>query len=334
MANIFIKGEKIAQTGLALLKKKLQAPAIFSIKKGLADFKGAEGDTISVKRPAILVARELTWRGDDKIVADKLVNTKIQISLNKHPYSAVDLSPEEITLDEINYVADVQVPQVDAVQVWFEDLIVKALRGAKFLTSLEQKFDQTSTKQSENDARAVAIRGRKLLNRQHVPLTGRYWLVGADVSEAIASHSKLLEVDAAGVPEALREGVVGKLGGFVIVELDALEPDESFFVHETAIAYAAVAPAVPQGATKGGGVAGTNGLAVTQVWDYNSETGKDRSIVHAFAGATPVLDPKIKADGTIQMTNGEPVMEFKRAVKVTFTAKDEDAETTPEGGGQ
>ena len=321
VANIFIKGTKIAQTGLALLKKRLQAPALFTIKKGLADFKGAEGDTVSVKRPAILVARELAWRGDDEIIADKLVNTKIQITLNKHPMSAVDLSPEEITLDEINYVADVQVPQVDAIQVWFENLLVDTLRNANFISALQQKFDLNSNKGIESDARQVAIRGRKLLNSQHVPLTGRYWLVGADVSEAIATHPKLLEVDAAGVPEALREGVVGKLGGFIIVELDALKADESYFVHETAIAYAAVAPAVPQGATKGGGVAGSNGLAVTQVWDYNSKTGKDRSLVHAFAGATPVLDPKIKADGTIQITNGEPVMEFKRAVKVTFTAQ-------------
>ena len=319
MANIFVKGTKIAQTGLALLKKRLQAPALFTIKKGLADFKGAEGDTVSVKRPAILVARELTWRGDDEIIADKLVNTKIQITLNKHPMSAVDLSPEEITLDEIEYVADVQVPQVDSIQVWFENLLIDTLRNANFLTGMQQKFDLNSNKGIENDARKVAIRGRKLLNAQHVPLTGRYWLVGADVSEAIATHPKLLEVDTAGVPEALREGVVGKLGGFIIVELDALKADESYFVHETAIAYAAVAPAVPQGATKGGGVAGSNGLAVTQVWDYNSKTGKDRSLVHAFAGATPVLDPKIKADGTIQITNGEPVMEFKRAVKVAFT---------------
>ncbi|MCC2031825.1 hypothetical protein [Microbacterium allomyrinae] len=320
MANIFVKGQKLAATALGLLRKQVKAPGLFTYKFGIADFKGAEGDTVMVKRPAVLVAREKPWRGDDAIVVDRIANSKIAVVLNRHIYSAVALSPEEETLDEIEYVRDVQAPQVQAVLDFIENIIVGVLRAASFVFGVT--FNPASAAAVENDARKVAIRARKLAQKAHWPLTGRYWLVGADVSEAIATHDKLLEVDASGLPEALREGVVGKLGGWIIVELDALGDTESFFVHETAIAIANVAPAVPNGVAKGGGVAAGNGLAVTQLWDYDSDLLKDRSVVHAFAGATPVLDPEQDpATGAIvRDENDAVVLKFQRAIKVTFGA--------------
>lgn len=320
MENIFQKGEKIAQTALGLLRKNVKAPGLFTHKLGVADFRGAEGDVVGVKRPAVLVARDKGWRNDDEIIVDKLVNTKIQVELNAHPYSAVELSPEEETLDEVDYVRDVQKPQVDAILVWFENLIVGTLRAANFVASVV--FNTESSNARESDPRKVAIRARKLFQKAHVPTEGRYWLVGADVSEAVASHDKLLEVDKAGIPEALREGVVGKLGGFVIVELDSLREDESFFVHETAIAIATVAPVVPNGVAKGGGVAAGQGLAVTQIWDYDSKRLKDRSVVHAFAGASIVTDPEVDEEtGALVLDeNNKPQLEFKRAVRVVFGA--------------
>lgn len=318
MANIFVKGQKLAATALELLRREVKAPSLFTYKFGITDFQGAEGDVVNIKRPAVLVAREKNWRGDDSITVDKLAQSKIQVGLNKHPYSAVHLQPEEETLDAIDYVRDVQAPQVRAILEWFENLIVGALRVASFVYGVT--FNPASGSATESDPRKVAIRARKLAQKAHWPSTGRYWLVGADVSEAIASYEKLLDVDTAGLPEAVRDGVVGKLAGFIIVEVDALAADESYFVHETAIAIANVAPVVPQGA-KGGGVAAGNGLAVTQVWDYDGLTMKDRSVVHSFAGATAVTDPEFGDDGgLLRDENDAVVMKFQRAIKVTFGA--------------
>lgn len=319
VANIFVKGQKLAQTALGLLRRQVKAPSLFTFKFGIADFRGAEGDVVNIKRPAVLVAREKPWRGDDAIVVDRLANSKIQVALNRHIYSAVALSPEEETLDEIDYVRDVQVPQVNAILDFFENIVVGALRAASFVFGVT--FNPASGSAVESDPRKVAIRARKLAQQAHWPLTGRYWLVGANVSEAVASYEKLLDVDTAGLPEALREGVVGRLAGWTIVELDALGEDESYFVHETAVAIANVAPAVPNGVAKGGGVAAGNGLAVTQLWDYDSTYMKDRSIVHAFAGATAVTDPEQAADGSIvRDENDAVVLKFQRAIKVTFGA--------------
>lgn len=336
MANIFEKPEKFAGTALAVLQRTIKLPGLIpaSNRYGIADFAGAEGDVVNVKRPPILRARDAGFRSRNELVVDDLTQSRIQIALTRHPYSRVALSPEEATLDEVDYVRDVQAPQVRAIAEDFEETIVAALAGATFVH--EVTFNPDGSTAAVKDPRKVALRARRLLNESLVPATGRYWLVGSEVSEAVAGYtdassgrSPLLDVDTSGLPEALREGVVGRLAGFVVVEIPALEPDESYFWHETAVAIATVAPKVPRGAAAGASVAG-NGLAVTQVWDYASGTMADQSTVHAFTGAAPVLDPKIGDDGRIVIDEGtdKPEMEFVRAVKVTFGDGDESSSSS------
>lgn len=325
MANIFEKADKMAATALALLQKEVKGAGLFVHKYGIADYVGAKGDTVMIKRPPILAARDAGFRERNTLVVDKIVQSKIAVKLDKHPYSRVELSPEEATLDEVNYVRDVQAPQVRALVEDFDKSIAAALAGATFVN--EVAYDAAT-----GDPRKVARRAKRLLDSANVPAAGRMWLVGAAVSEAIATLDKLLDVDTAGIPEALRDGVVGRLAGFAIIDWPTLEDDESYFVHNTAVALSAVAPVVPRGAAAGATISG-NGLAVTQVWDYQSDTLADQSTVHAFTGANVVTDPKVGKDGFIEMTTGanpEPVMEFVRAVKVNFT---EEAEAPGQGEG-
>lgn len=316
MANVFEKAEKLAATALALLQRELKMAGLFVYKYGESDYAGAEGDTINIKRPPLLRARDAGFRTRNALVVDNLIQSRIQATLTKHPYSRVELTPEEETLDEVNYVRDVQAPQVRAISEDFDESIRDALSGATFVYEVD--FVPTSTEAYPNDARYVALRARKYLNDGNVPATGRYWLVGSSVSESIAGNKYLMAVDTSGLPEALRDGVVGKLGGFVIIEIPSFSENQSFFVHNTAVAISAVAPVVPKGAAGGASVAG-NGLAVTQVWDYQSDTMADQSTVHAFTGATPVLDPEVGSDGNITLgDDGKPLMDFVRAVKVNY----------------
>ncbi len=325
MANIFQKAEKLAGTALALLRRTVKAPGLFVHKYGINEFKGAAGDTIMVKRPPLLKARDKGWRTSNAIVVDDLVQSRIEVKLSAFPYSAVHLSPEEATLDEVEFVRDIQAPQVTAISEFYEDLIVDTLGAADFV--YEVTFNTGATDGSE-DPRKVALRARKHFQDAKVPTSGRYWLVGSSVSEAIAGHKELLAVDASGLPEALRDGVVGKLSGFVVVELDALGENESYFVHETAVAIATVAPVVPRGAVAGSSITGAGGIAITQIFDYDSVNAKDRSIVEAFAGAAVVLDPETDEDGKIIVDGGEAVMDFFRAVKVNFGSSSKKASWT------
>lgn len=315
MANVWEKPEKFAATALELLRRELKLAGLFVHKFGQADYSGAAGDTLNIKRPPLLRARDAGFRNRNGLVVDDLVQSKIQTQLEKHPYSRVELSPEEATLDEVDYVRDIQAPQVAAISEDFDESICAALRTANYVYEVD--FVPTSTEAYPNDARYVALRARKLMNDANVPAAGRYWLVGSSVSESIAGNKYLQSVDTSGLPEALREGVVGKLSGFIIIEIPSLGENEAFFVHNTAIAISAVAPVVPKGATAGASVSGM-GLAVTQVWDYQPDTMADQSTVHAFTGATPVLDPEVNPDGRVIVEDGAAQMDFVRAVKVNY----------------
>lgn len=315
MANVWEKPTKFAGTALELLRRELKLAGLFVHKYGQTDYSGAAGDTLNIKRPPLLRARDAGFRTRNELVVDQLAQSKIQTQLTKHPYSRVELSPEEATLDEVDYVRDIQAPQVAAISEDFDESICAALRDADYVYEVD--FVPSSTEAYPNDPRHVALRARKLLNDAKVPAANRYWLVGSSVSESIAGNKYLQAVDTSGLPEALREGVVGKLGGFIIIEIQSLEEDESFFVHNTAVAISAVAPAVPNGAKAGASVAG-QGLAVTQVWDYQPATMSDQSTVHAFTGATPVLDPELDEDGRVVLDGDEVRMDFVRAVKVNY----------------
>lgn len=312
MAHIFEKAEKIAGVALGILQRTIVLPNLFSNRYGIADFKGAKGDVVNVKRPAILVAQDAGFRDRNPIVYQDLVQSRIQVKLSRYPIVPVQLSDEELTLDIENYSQDVTVPQVRALVEDFENTIADTLGGATFVHEVNYAPGA--------DPRKIAIQARKLLNSSNVPANGRYWIVGSEVSAEIASFDKLLDVDTAGLPEAVREGVVGRLAGFTIVESNALDGDESYFVHNSALALAYVAPAAPKGATSSA-IAIEGGLSVRQLFDYDSDTLHDRSILGVFTGGTVVTDPQIGDDGLVVQSGGEVQMEFIRAVKVNFGAE-------------
>lgn len=318
MAHIFQKADKIADTALGILQRQILLPSLFPERRGITDFKGAKGDVVNIKRPAILKARDAGFRSRNALVMDDLITSRIAVKLTEYPLSGVQLSDEEMTLDVEDFAQEVTAPQSAAIARYFEDGIAKTLKGATYVHTVD--FNGLV-----DDPRKVAIQARKKLNTSEVPAAGRYWLVGADVSAAIASFGKLLDVDSSGLPEAVREGVVGRLAGFTIVESNALAPTDSYFVHSSALALAYVTPVAPKGATSAA-VAAEGGLAVRQLFDYDATALADRSILSVFTGGAVVTDPKLKSDGTVQVTGGEVVMEFIRAVKVNYSEVEPPAE--------
>lgn len=334
MAHVFEKVDKLAAVALDLLQRQIVLPNLFTNRYGIADFKGAKGDVVNIKRPAILKAQDAGFRQRNSIVYDDLVQSKIQVALDRYPISPVQLTDEELTLDITNFAQDVTAPQTRALAEDWEDLVARTLAGATYVHTVPYVGGTKATGAQTGgaqDPRKVARRARKLLNSSNVPTAGRYWIVGADVSESIGNYDNLLDANTAGSTTNMIEGYVGRLAGFDVIESNALGADESYFVHSSALALAFVAPVAPNGA-KASAIAVEGGISVRQLFDYDSDTLSDRSILGVFTGGTPVLDPKLKADGTVQITGGNVVMEFVRAVKVTFTEAEPVDPEPPVGG--
>lgn len=282
MANTFLKPEVIARTALQLLQREIVLPRLVW-RFGQADFAGAKDDTITLRLPAVLTARDYEWRTRGAaIVIDDLTEIGVDVSLDTHPYSAVAVTDEQLTLDIVSFGTQVLQPQVRAVAERLENLIATTLGGA--IVPATAEVDHTI---GTTDGYATAVEARKVLNIQNVPPAGRVLLLGANLEADFLNSDHLTLVDQSGSDSALRDGTLGRILGFTVVTSNAIDPDIGFAFHATAVAFGNVAPVVPDGATAGASET-LEGLAMRWIRDYDPNYLRDRSVVSAFAGASSV----------------------------------------------
>lgn len=284
MANTFLKPEVINRTALTLLQREIILPRLVW-RFGQSDFRGAKDDTITLRLPAVLTARDYEWRTrNNAIVIDDLTEIGVDVTLDTHPYSAVAITDEQLTLDIISFGEQVLQPQVRAVAERLENLIVTTLGGAIVPADAELAHTIGTT-----DGYTTAVNARKILNMHNVPMAGRVLLLGANLEADFLSSDHLTLVDQSGSDSALRDGTLGRILGFTIVTSNAIDPDIGYAFHATAIAFGNVAPVVPDGAVAGASET-SNGLAMRWLRDYDPNYLRDRSVVSSFAGAASVED--------------------------------------------
>lgn len=284
MANTFLKPEVINRTALALLQREIVLPNLVW-RFAESDFRGAKDDTITLRLPAVLTARDYEWRTrNSAITIDDLTELGVDVSLDTHPYSAVAITDEQLTLDIISFGEQVLQPQMRAVAERLENLIATTLGGAIVPAAAEVAHTIGTT-----DGYVTAVKARKVLNMQNVPMNGRVLLLGANLEEDFLNSDHLTLVDQSGSDSALRDGTLGRILGFTVVTSNAIDPDIGYAFHATAVAFGNVAPVVPDGAVAGSSDT-SNGLAMRWLRDYDPNYLRDRSVVSAFAGATSVED--------------------------------------------
>lgn len=309
MANDFLKPEQIAAQGLGLLRRELILPRIVQ-RMGLSDFRGAKNDTVNVRVPTILTAREYEWRTRNAdIVTDDLEEKTIPVSLDKHVYSAVRITDEELTLDILNWGVQVAQPQIIAVAEKLESYIADAMTGATYAAA-DIAYIEDETHETDPFYNAL-VDARKALNAAHVPATNRYVILGSDVEAAALKEPSQRRADQSGSTDALTSAIIDRRAGFTILgNIQSVPADFALAFHTSAFVFANVAPLVPDGVSAGAGIA-FEGFAMRWIRDYYAPRLYDRSVYSAFAGAASVEDGRDD--------HGELTEENVRAVKITFT---------------
>lgn len=313
MANTFLRATTIARTAIGMLERELVLPRLVT-RYGRADFAGQANDTITVRVPTILTAREYEFRTRvNPIVMDDIAEDSFPLTLNKHPYSAVAVTDEELTLDIASFATQVLAPQVRAVAEKLESYVATAMSTAPY--ALNHTIAMSGT---TDEPRNIAVEARRLLNVANVPSGDRVLLLGANIEADFLKSDHLTKVSESGSDNALREGIIGRMAGFTVVgNVNSIDPNVGYAFHTSAFALANVAPVVPDGAVMGSSQA-YGGLAMRWIRDYDPNYLRDRSVVSAFAGAGAVLDgPKQDIDAA---GPGGIVKTLSRAVKINFTA--------------
>ncbi|MBH1936505.1 hypothetical protein I5Q34_19860 [Streptomyces sp. AV19] len=284
MANAFLKAETIAATSLGLLERELILASLVWNNAGF-DFTGAKADTVTVRVPAQLTAREYEWRNDRKadIVLDELAEDSINVQLNKDIYSAVAVTDEELSLDIKDFGTQVLAPQVNAVAKALDAGVATLIEGAPYANTLPL---------DAKDPYTSVVKARTTLNKSFVPKADRVLLVGSDVEEKLLLSDRFIRADSTGEADAasaLHEATIGKVAGFRVVSSEVINPASAYAFVPSAFVLATRAPAIPSGVTFGASQS-YNGLSMRWIRDYDAAKLRDRSIVNLYAGFNAMLD--------------------------------------------
>lgn len=322
VAVIKAKPQKIVEFYLGLLQQSLVAPLVITRANG-DDFKGSLNDTVTLKIGGLrATARDYEFRTRTAPIQfdDIQGGEGIDIKLDTHITSGTILTDEHYTLDDIDFVNEVILPQMQSVAGRIEAKVVAGLRAAN--------AKHTLTIVDGADPFLIALEAKRLMDGDKTaPTSGRTFLVGSNVAAQFLASDRLSRYDSTGLAgtPALRDAVIGQLVSSPVVEVAALDPDEAFYIHKTAAVVGNVAPDIPRGAVAGSKVS-KNGWAARWIADYDANYLRDRSIVSTFLGVNDVEDERYIADevvGGVQKYAGDLKPEAGRKnvrlVKLNYT---------------
>lgn len=288
MANTFYTAEQVAKVAVAMATQDSFLGALVNrnFENDLLGG-GGKGRTVNVRVPSALIARS---RGIDdvttNIVLDSLTETTVPVTLGEHIYNAVGLSEGDLSLNLEDFSKQVLSVQVDAVVDAVEEEVATALRGITLDTSIA--WDEANPVKTFTEI-------RKALRKRGVPQTGLNVVVGTNVYAALLDAKAITDVSESGSTAALRDGNVGQIRGFQIVESTRVDDDEIMAFHRDAFTLAVRAPIVPAGASFGQTVS-NGGYSLRYLRDYDVTKTMDRSMVSTFAGVAAMPLYKVVRD--------------------------------------
>lgn len=305
MPNTILKTGQIVAGGLGVLERTIVLPSLVSSDAGQY-FQGRTplNDTVSIRIPGRTVAKDYAWRDHSQAIElSDLTEHKVDVKLDTHPYNAVALTDEELTLDIDSFTEQVIEPQVRSVGERIENKIAGAIRGATYDTN-------GGVIDIGADFHKAAVGARRFLNDRHVPLDGRVLIVGSAIEEQVLLSDQFRKYDQSGDANALRNATIGRVAGFEVVVCNSIDPTEAFAYHRSAFQTVYRVPAAPLGGvdSASGSYAG---IALRWLKDYDSSHLTNRSIFDTFFGVNVVTDPD-------DYTNPSSPKSLKRAVKLTL----------------
>lgn len=311
MASQFLKATVIGKAMIALLRRELVvARTVWTDAVTSAEWAGAFGDTVTIRVPARRTARTRVLRAGTPITNDDSNEFGVAITLDTDVYNGANITDEQLTLDIVDFGAQVLKPQVTAVAEGLEDAIAGQIVGATYeadhtIDSDDSDFLTSSVK----DWYKIANRARRILTESHVPLGNRWLLVGTAIEEEILNNDKFIRFDSVGASaeDALREAILGRIAGFNVLASTAIPDTDAYAYHKTAFVLGTKAPAVPRGAAfaqsislgqgeQMGAQSGLDGINARWLMDYDYSNTTDRSLVDVYVGTAQVGDPEDPTD--------------------------------------
>lgn len=247
------------------------------------------GRSVDIPVPTALVAHSRDL--DDKttaLIKDEIQESYVTVSLGGKAYSNVWTSDEARDLDLASFAAQVLGPQAEAIIEYFENAVATQLNAITLDTSVP--WDETAPEKTLTQV-------RKVLRKRGVPQTGLQMVAGVDVYAALLDAKAITDASQSASTSALREGNVGKVRGFNVVESTRVADDEIIAFHRDAFTLVTRPNSVPAGAAFGTTI-NHKGYALRHIRDYDSQHTADYSLVDSLYGVAALPLFKIDRDYT------------------------------------
>lgn len=177
------------------------------------------GDTVHINYLSAPTVRDYT-KGTP-IEVEELSTTSTKLTIDQGKYFAFRVHD----VDKVQAAGDFQGPATkqagidlrDNADTYLAGLLKDGAHKDNKLGTLEVIDDDPAKAGAEYSAFKVLVKLSNKLNRQSVPTTGRYVVVGPDTYSALLMDPRFSRVDASGTDETLRNGIVGRAVGFDVL---------------------------------------------------------------------------------------------------------------------
>lgn len=279
MANSFLTPDLIATRALATLYESTVMAQLVH-RDYESDFRGKQGDTVTIRKPATFTATE--FNRTTGVVPQDATEGSVDVTLNHFADVSFTVTTEQLNLEIQDFGVQLLDPAMEAISQKIDrDLL--ALRA-----DITQTAGATAGRTLADPE--ILIDAGTLLNKQNVPMTDRRAVIGPATNGDWLDSDLLKQVNTSGSTEALREAYLGRrLFGFdPYMTQNIEEPEEGIAFHRSAFALVMRPLEVPPGA-QDAVIMNYNGFGLRVVYDYDIKYKQTMVSVDCLYG-TKTLD--------------------------------------------
>lgn len=278
-----VKPEKLVNTYIGLIERQTKISKVFA-RRGIEDFKGSEGDAVTVKVPGRLAARRYKFRNNRSapIKFDRFSEYKVTTTFGDLIYQGVEITDEQRDFDLLN-------PQ--GLLPMQSRAVAKELEAECVDTLLDADFEVLIGGAVFN-LRKAFVEARRVFDK--FELDGeRFMFVGSDYESELLLDDKLNLAQNAGddlAKSTFQNAILGKRYGFTIVSDNSLPSDAALAIVGEPAVLLTGAPSIPFSKRNNGATTSYEGLSLRWMQDYDDDYRVDRSVVDTYIGTELVKD--------------------------------------------
>lgn len=201
MANSFVTIKDFARAALPRLIDHLVFPNLI-YKDFSDDFAGMKGDTIQVRKPIVLEARE--FDSANGVSTQDIVESTVEVTLDK--IATVDVGIE--ALQGATSVEDLTRVFIDPAAA-----ALAAKINADGLALYKDVYTAVGAAGTTPASLSVMADARKALNCSKAPVSGRCAVWDPEADAAFTAIDAIIHAEKSGSTQALREGSIGRVMG-------------------------------------------------------------------------------------------------------------------------